>query len=95
MEELLKNVLNEFEVNSEEELLNKYGTKDFYKKAKEGALTYDELICLEYLEIEDVIETIGIEKALSEGAISKEEAEKYKDTVKKYPYLKGRNLEEL
>lgn len=92
---LVDEVLEEFEVNSEEELLNNYGTKDFYKKAKEGALTYEELVCLDYLDFIDVIETIGIEKALDEGVISKEEAEEYKDTVKKYPYLKGRNLEEL
>ena len=93
MEELLEKVLEEFEVESEEELLNNYGTKDFYKKAKEGALSYDELICLGYLESEDVIETLGIEKALSEGIISKEEAEGYKIMVK--DGFKGTNLEEL
>ena len=93
MEELLKEVLEVFEVNSEEELLNKYGTKDFYKKAKEGVLSYDNLICLEYLQAEDVVETLGIEKALDKGIISKEEAENYKDMVKNG--LKGTNLEEL
>lgn len=93
MEGLLEDVLEEFEVESEEELLNNYGTKDFYKKAKEGALDFDELICLGYLEAEDVIETIGTEKALSEGIISKEEAEGYKIMVK--DGFKGTNLEEL
>ena len=90
MEGLEKAVLEEFEVASHEELLNKYGTKDFYKKAKEGALDFDELICLGYLELEDVVETLGTEKALSEGIISKEEAEDYKKLT-----LKGINLEEL
>lgn len=93
MEELLKEVLEVFEVNSEEELLNKYGTKDFYKKAKEGSLSYDNLICLGYLEAEDVIETLGIEKALDKGIISKEEAENYKEMLKHG--IKGINLEEL
>ena len=93
MEELLNNVLEEFEVTSEEELLNNYGTKDFYKKAKEGRLSYSELICLGYLEVEDVTETLGTEKALSEGIISKEEAEEYKKEVKLG--FKGNNLEEL
>lgn len=93
MEMLLTGVLEEFEVESEEELLNNYGTKDFYKKAKEGVFSYDELICLGYLEAEDVIETLGIEKALSEGVISKEEAEGYKIMVK--DGFKGTNLEEL
>ena len=93
MEDLVKNVLDEFEVESEEELLNNYGTKDFYKKAKEGVLDFDELICLGYLEAEDVIETLGTEKALSEGIISKEEAEGYKIMVN--DGFKGTNLEEL
>lgn len=93
MEELVEKVLEEFEVESEEELLNKYGTKDFYKKAKEGALVFDELICLGYLEAEDVIETLGTEKALSKGIISKEEAENYKEMAKQG--MKGINLEEL
>ena len=93
MEELLEKVLEEFEVESEEDLLNTYGTKDFYKKAKEGALSYDNLICLGYLEAEDVVETLGTEKALSEGIISKEEAEGYKIMVK--DGFKGTNLEEL
>ena len=93
MEELVEKVLEEFEVESEEELLNKYGTKDFYKKAKEGALDFDELICLGYLEAEDVIETLGTEKALSKGIISKEEAENYKEMAKQG--MKGINLEEL
>lgn len=94
MEELLNNVLEEFpDVNSEEELLNKYGTKDFYKKAKEGVLDFDELICLGYLEDVDVIETLGVEKALNEGIISKEEAKQYEEESKLG--LKGINLEEL
>ena len=93
MEELVEKVLEEFEVESEEELLNNYNTKDFYKKAKEGALDFDELICLGYLKAEDVIETLGTEKALSEGIISKEEAEGYKIIVK--DGFKGTNLEEL
>lgn len=93
MEELLKDVLEEFEVASEEDLLNTYGTADFYNKAKEGALSYDNLICLGYLDVEDVVETLGTEKALSEGIISKEEAENYKEMVKQG--LKGINLEEL
>ena len=93
MEELVKAVLEEFEVESEEELLNNYGTKDFYKKAKEGVLNFDELICLGYLEAEDVIETLGTEKALSEGVISKEEAEGYK--IMAEDGFKGVNLEEL
>ena len=90
MEELEKAVLEEFEVASHEELLNKYGTKDFYKKAKEGVFSYNELISLGYLELEDVIETLGTEKALSEGIISKAEAEDYKKLT-----IKGINLEEL
>lgn len=91
MEMLLTGVLEEFEVESEEELLKKYGTKDFYKKAKEGVFSYDELICLGYLEAEDVVETLGIKKALSEGVISKEEAENYKEMAKQG--MKGTNLE--
>lgn len=90
MEGLEKAVLEEFEVDSHEELLNKYGTKDFYKKAKEGVFSYNELISLGYLELEDVIETLGTEKALSEGIISKKEAEDYKKLT-----IKGINLEEL
>ena len=90
MEELEKAVLEEFEVDSHEELLNKYGTKDFYKKVKEGVFSYNELISLGYLELEDVIETLGTEKALSEGIISKKEAEDYKKLT-----IKGINLEEL
>jgi len=93
MEELVEKVLEEFEVESEEELLNNYGTKDFYKKAKEGVLDFDELICLGYLEAEDVIETLGIEKALDKGIISKEEAGNYKEMLKHG--IKGTNLEEL
>ena len=93
MGELLESVLAEFEVDSHEELLNKYGTKDFYKKVKEGVFSYSELIFLGYLEVEDVIETLGTEKALSEGIISKAEAEDYKIMVK--DGFKGINLEEL
>ena len=95
MEELLKNVLEEFEVASEEELLNNYGMKDFYNKVKEGTFTYEELISLGYLDVEDVVETIGVEKALSEGVISKEEAERVEQYKKEGTYISGTNLEEL
>ena len=95
MGELLNNVLEEFEVNSEEELLNKYGMKDFYTKVKEGTFSYDELISLGYLDVEDVVETIGVEKALSEGVISKEEAKKVEQYKKEGTYISGINLEEL
>ena len=95
MEGLLKDVLEEFEVESEEDLLNTYGTKDFYKKAKEGALDFDELICLGYLDVEDVIETLGVEKTSSEGIISKEEAKQVEQYKKEGTYISGINLEEL
>lgn len=77
MGELLNDLLEEFGVTSEEELLNN-GVKDFYEKAKDGVFSYDELICLGYLDLDDVVKTIGIEKALSQGVISKEEAGQYK-----------------
>lgn len=95
MEGLLNNVLEEFEATSEEELLNNYGMKDFYNKVKEGIFSYDELISLGYLDVEDVIETIGTEKALSEGIISKEEAERVEKYKKEGTYISGINLEEL
>ena len=95
MGELLESVLAEFEVDSHEELLNKYGTKDFYKKVKEGVFSYSELICLGYLDVEDVIETLGVEKTLSEGIISKEEAKQVEQYKKEGTYISGINLEEL
>lgn len=74
----LNKVLEVFGVASEEELLNKYNSLSFYKKAEEGALEFDELIDLGYLETEYVVKKLGIEKALSEGIISKKEAKNYR-----------------
>lgn len=91
MEEVLNSVLDEFKVSSEEELLNNHGTKDFYLKAKEGIFTYEELISLGYLNIDDIVKTIGIEKSLSEGIISEEEAKQ----IKKEGISSGINLDEL
>lgn len=82
MEGLVKDVLEVFEVASEEELLNNYGVNDFYKKVEEDVFSYDEFITLGYLDVEDVTNRIGVEEALAEGLISKEEAEVFKKMKK-------------
>lgn len=78
MEELLKNVLKEFEVTSEEELLNKYGYNDFKKKVEEGLFSYGDFIVLGYLDEVDIVDKIGYTEAIAEGILTKAEAEQWK-----------------
>lgn len=90
MEVLLEDVLEEFEVASEEELLNNYGYNDFKKKVEEGLFSYDELICLGLLDEETVVAEIGYTEAIAEGVLTEAEAEQWK---KEDQLLKGIELE--
>ena len=77
-EELKTDILTTFGI-TEEELYSsvEYG----YRAVEEGLISYDGAINLDLLPEEDVIEKIGIEKAIAEGILSKAEAIQWqKDT---------------
>ena len=73
-EDIIEAVLDYFEVNSEEEVYNNYGLNDFLKMAEEDVISYDEAIAIGLLDVEDVIDKIGVTKCYEEGLISQAEA---------------------
>lgn len=88
-EELKTGILNRFGI-TEEELFSsvEYG----YRAFEEGLISYDKAINLGLLPEKDVIEKIGVEKAITEGVLSKAEAIKWQ---KEYLYIGFRYPNEL
>ena len=66
-------IINSLGLTSEEELFssNGYG----FKAVEKGLVNYEEAIALGLIEEEDVIDKIGIDKAITEGILTKAEAE--------------------
>ena len=73
MEEgILTEIISSLGLKSEEELFssNGYG----FKAVEKGLINYEKAISLGLVETEDVIDKIGIEKAIAEGVLTEAEA---------------------
>ncbi len=75
-EETTAEIISVLGLSSEEELLGSlcYGLKAVDK----GLVDYEEAISLGLLEAEDVVERIGVEKAVAEGVLTEAEAVQWK-----------------
>ena len=75
MEEVITEIIDSLGLKTEEELFssNGYG----FKAVEKGLIDYEGAVGLGLIEVEDVIDKIGIEKAITEGILSKADAVKW------------------
>lgn len=83
-EEIITEIVDSLGLASEEELTSTMA--NCFKAVDEGLIEYDEAISIGLLEAEDVVEKIGLEKAVAEDVLTEDEAEQWK---KEEQQLKG------
>ena len=75
-EEIITEIVDSLGLASEEELTSTMA--NCLKAVDEGLIEYDEAISIGLLEAEDVVEKIGLEKAVAEDVLTEDEAEQWK-----------------
>ena len=73
--DVIADICDALDLSSDEELYHDRSNQ--LKAIDNGLISYDEAVCLGLMDTEDVVDTIGLDEAVSNGVLTKAEAKQW------------------